>query len=166
MDHLSTLAAELGAALKARGFMLALAESCTGGMAAQAVTSIAGSSTWFERGFVTYSNQAKIDMLGVSAKTLENFGAVSEQTASEMALGALKHSHAQIAGSITGIAGPDGGTIDKPVGTVCFAWAGENLPLSTTTKRFFGNRQEIRQQASITIMAGLVERLKLLNLQH
>ncbi len=166
MDHLSTLAAELGAALKARGFMLALAESCTGGMAAQAVTSIAGSSTWFERGFVTYSNQAKIDMLGVSAKTLENFGAVSEQTASEMAVGALKHSLAQIAGSITGIAGPDGGTIEKPVGTVCFAWAGENLPLSTTTKRFFGNRQEIRQQASITIMAGLVERLKLLNLQH
>jgi nicotinamide-nucleotide amidase len=166
MDHLSTLAAELGAALKARGFMLALAESCTGGMAAQGVTSIAGSSTWFERGFVTYSNQAKIDMLGVSAKTLENFGAVSEQTASEMAVGALKHSLAQIAGSITGIAGPDGGTIEKPVGTVCFAWAGENLPLSTTTKRFFGNRQEIRQQASITIMAGLVERLKLLNLQH
>jgi len=166
MDHLSTLAAELGAALKARGFMLALAESCTGGMVAQAVTSIAGSSTWFERGFVTYSNQAKIDMLGVSAKTLENFGAVSEQTASEMAVGALKHSLAQIAGSITGIAGPDGGTIEKPVGTVCFAWAEENLPLSTTTKRFFGNRQEIRQQASIAMMAGLIERLKLHNLQH
>ena len=96
MDHLSTLAAELGAALKARGFMLALAESCTGGMAAQAVTSVAGSSAWFDRGFITYSNAAKIEMLGVSTQTLEKFGAVSEQTAREMAEGALKHSHAPV----------------------------------------------------------------------
>ena len=122
---LINIAQELGTALKVRGFVLALAESCTGGMVAQAVTSIAGSSTWFDRGFVTYSNTAKIDMLGVSAQTLEKFGAVSEQTAAEMALGclklsALKHDQTNLGGSITGIAGPDGGTADKPVGTVCF----------------------------------------------
>jgi nicotinamide-nucleotide amidase len=159
------LAAELGATLKARGFKLALAESCTGGMAAQAVTSVAGSSAWFDRGFVTYSNQAKIDMLGVSPETLKKFGAVSEEIAAEMALGclkscALKNSQAQITGSITGIAGPDGGTADKPVGTVCFAWAGLDLPLKTKTYQFDGNRQEIRQQATATLMAALIERLK------
>jgi nicotinamide-nucleotide amidase len=153
----------LGKVLETRGFMLALAESCTGGMVAQAVTSVAGSSAWFDRGFVTYSNAAKIEMLGVSAQTPEKYGAVSEVTAIEMVLGALKNSQAQIAGSITGIAGPDGGTADKPVGTVCFAWAGTTLPLSTTTKRFFGNREEIRQQAAIAMMAGLIERLRLMS---
>lgn len=158
--ELSNLAIELGAALKARGLMLALAESCTGGMVAQAVTSVAGSSVWFDRGFVTYSNPAKIEMLSVSNQTLENFGAVSEQTATEMALGALKNSHAQIAGSITGIAGPDGGTIGKPVGTVCFAWATAHSPISTFTKNFNGNREEIRQQAAITMMAGLIRQIK------
>ena len=163
MASLTTLAIELGAVLKERNLMLALAESCTGGMVAQAITSVAGSSAWFDRGFVTYSNVSKIEMLGVRAETLEKFGAVSEETALEMAQGCLKHSHAQLSGSITGIAGPDGGTVDKPVGTVCFAWAGEKLLLSTTTKRFFGNREEVRQQAAIAWMAGLTERLKLLN---
>jgi nicotinamide-nucleotide amidase len=156
---LSNLAAELGAALKARGYTLSLAESCTGGMVAQYVTSIAGSSAWFDRGFVTYSNQAKIEIFGVSAQTLETYGAVSEQTASEMATGALRISPVQIAGSITGIAGPDGGTVEKPVGTVCFAWATSHKPTSTTTKHFQGNRQEIRQQAAITMMAGLIDSL-------
>ncbi len=156
---LSNLAAELGAALKARGYTLSFAESCTGGMVAQYVTSIAGSSAWFDRGFVTYSNQAKIEILGVSAQTLETYGAVSEQTASEMATGALRISPVQIAGSITGIAGPDGGTVEKPVGTVCFAWATSHKPTSTTTKHFQGNRQEIRQQAAITMMAGLIDSL-------
>ena len=163
MASIATLAIELGAVLKERNLMLALAESCTGGMVAQSITSVAGSSAWFDRGFVTYSNVSKIEMLGVRAETLEKFGAVSEETALEMALGCLKHSHAQLSGSITGIAGPDGGTVDKPVGTVCFAWAGEKLLLSTTTKRFFGNREEVRQQAAIAWMAGLIERLKLLN---
>ena len=163
MADLATLAIELGAVLKERNLMLALAESCTGGMVAQSITSVAGSSAWFDRGFVTYSNVSKIEMLGVRAETLEKFGAVSEETALEMALGCLKHSHAQLSGSITGIAGPDGGTVDKPVGTVCFAWVGEKLLLSTTTKRFFGNREEVRQQAAIAWMAGLTERLKLLN---
>lgn len=163
MASIATLAIELGAVLKERNLMLALAESCTGGMVAQSITSVAGSSAWFDRGFVTYSNVSKIEMLGVRAETLEKFGAVSEETALEMALGCLKHSHAQLSGSITGIAGPDGGTVDKPVGTVCFAWSGEKLLLSTTTKRFFGNREEVRQQAAIAWMAGLTERLKLLN---
>jgi nicotinamide-nucleotide amidase len=158
---LSSLAAKLGAALKARGYTLALAESCTGGMVAQEITNIAGSSAWFDRGFVTYSNQAKIEMLGVSCKTLDTYGAVSEQTANEMALGALKNSHAHVSGSITGIAGPDGGTPEKPVGAVCFAWSEINKPTSTTTKHFEGNREEIRQQATIEMMAGLIDRLKL-----
>ena len=160
MADLTTLATELGAALKAHGYMLALAESCTGGMVAEAITSVAGCSTWFDRGFVTYSNQAKIDMLGVSAQTLETFGAVSEETAREMALGALKHSPAHIAGSITGIAGPNGGTADKPVGTVCFAWAEINQPTITMTKNFDGNRREIRQQATTFLMRQLIDQLK------
>jgi nicotinamide-nucleotide amidase len=160
MDSLTTLATELGVALKTRGFVLALAESCTGGMAAEAMTRVAGSSAWFDRGFVTYSNQAKMDMLGVTAQTLEKYGAVSEETAKEMAEGCLKNSQAQIAGSITGIAGPDGGTADKPVGTVCFALAQANQPVITMSKKFDGNRQEIRQQATASLMAALIEQLK------
>lgn len=156
---LTEAAAQLGMALKARGFMLAMAESCTGGMVAEAVTSIAGSSAWFDRGFVTYSNAAKLDMLGVSGETLEKFGAVSEQTAIEMATGALKNSAAHIAGSITGIAGPDGGSLEKPVGTVCFAWAGKDFPASACTHWFDGNRNSVRQQAAIFMMAGLIARL-------
>lgn len=158
---ISDAAVQLGQALKARGFMLALAESCTGGMVAEAITSIAGSSAWFDRGFITYSNAAKIDMLDVSSTTLEKFGAVSEQTATEMAIGALKNSDAQIAGSITGIAGPDGGSPEKPVGTVCFAWAGKNMPVSACTHWFDGNRDSVRKQAAIFMMAGLIEKLKL-----
>ena len=156
---LTLLAADLGVALKTRGLKLALAESCTGGMAAEAITCIAGSSAWFDCGFVTYSNQAKIDMLGVLPQTLENYGAVSEQTAAEMALGTLKNSHAQITASITGIAGPDGGSADKPVGTVCFSWVELNQPASTITKHFQGNRQQIRQQATAFLMQQLIERL-------
>jgi nicotinamide-nucleotide amidase len=156
---ISDAAAQLGQALKARGFMLAVAESCTGGMVAEAITSIAGSSAWFDRGFVSYSNAAKIDMLDVSSATLEKFGAVSEQTATEMAIGALKNSDAQIAGSITGIAGPDGGSPEKPVGTVCFAWTGNNIPVTSCTHWFDGNRDSVRKQAAIFMMAGLIERL-------
>ncbi|MDO9150477.1 MAG: CinA family protein [Methylotenera sp.] len=159
MDNHSTLASELGLKLKQHSYLLALAESCTGGMVAQTVTSIAGSSAWFDRGFITYSNNAKIEMLNVSQSTLENFGAVSEQTAAEMAVGALKNSHAHIAGSITGIAGPDGGGPEKPVGTVCFAWVGIHLPMSTCTKQFQGSRTEIRQQATAFMLAQLIERL-------
>ncbi|MES2501783.1 MAG: nicotinamide-nucleotide amidohydrolase family protein [Pseudomonadota bacterium] len=160
MASIATLATELGATLKARGFVLALAESCTGGMAAQAITSVAGSSAWFDRGFVTYSNQAKIDMLGVNNQTLIQFGAVSEQTAAEMAQGALKFSLAQISASITGIAGPDGGTADKPVGTVCFGFALINS-VKTSTQHFVGKRESVRQQASIYAISQLIELIRI-----
>jgi len=156
---LTDIAAELGAALKARGFMLSMAESCTGGMVAEAITSVAGSSAWFDRGFVTYSNAAKIDMLGVAATTLEKFGAVSEQTAIEMANGAIKNSASQITGSITGIAGPDGGTAEKPVGMVCFAWAGAAIATTAGTRIFKGNREQIRRQAAMFMMAELIKKL-------
>ena len=159
MAAIATLATELGATLKARGLMLALAESCTGGMVAQAVTSIAGSSVWFDRGFVSYSNQAKIDMLGVRNQTLIQFGAVSEQTAAEMAHGALKLSLAQISASITGIAGPDGGTADKPVGTVCFGFALKNS-IKTSTQCFAGSRESVRQQATIYAITQLLELMR------
>lgn len=143
-SDLLKLAAELGAALKQKGWKLALAESCTGGMAAACVTAIPGSSAWFERGFVTYSNESKIELLGVSPQTLEKYGAVSEETAQEMALGALKHSHADIAAAITGIAGPDGGSAEKPVGMVCFAWAYKSGKVVCDTQHFAGDRQTIR----------------------
>jgi len=159
MDNHSALAINLGIKLKQHGYLLALAESCTGGMVAQAVTSIAGSSAWFDRGFVTYSNNAKIEMLNVSKTTLETFGAVSEQTAAEMATGALKNSHAHIVASITGIAGPDGGSSEKPVGTVCFAWVGTHLPMFACTQQFSGSRSEIRQQATAFLLTGLIEKL-------
>lgn len=149
----------LGNTLKTRGMTLALAESCTGGMVAQMITSIAGSSAWFDRGFITYSNAAKTEMLEVSETTLAHFGAVSEQTAIEMALGALKHSHADVSASITGIAGPDGGTIEKPVGTVCFAWVGKSFAAQSTTQHFDGDREEIRQQAALFIMTALIGKL-------
>lgn len=159
VDDALVLAQQLGVALKQRGMLLSLAESCTGGMVAQAVTSVAGSSAWFDRGFVTYSNVAKIEMLGVSVQTLERFGAVSEQVALEMANGALKNSHAQIAGSITGIAGPDGGTLEKSVGTVCFALADINAKVVTHTQHFEGNREQIRQQATAFIIKALTQHL-------
>lgn len=163
MAYYSTSAALLGEALKAHGYQLALAESCTGGMLSQMLTSIAGSSAWFDRGFVTYSNAAKQELLGISAQTLDQFGAVSEQTAAAMANGALTNSHANIAGSITGIAGPDGGSAEKPVGTVCFAWVGSHIKLRTTTQQFSGNRDEIRQQAAMFLLEKLLAQLNQTN---
>lgn len=163
MAHLETtinaLAEKLGAALKTHGKMLTLAESCTGGMVATAITAIPGSSTWFDRGFVTYSNAAKIEMLGVSAETIDTHGAVSLETAAEMAQGALAHSAAQVSASITGIAGPDGGSTQKPVGTVCFAWAGANIKLQTSVQHFQGDRTAVRQQAAIYVMTALLNAL-------
>lgn len=150
------LAARVGAALKARGWMLALAESCTGGGVAEAVTSIPGSSFWFDRGFVTYSNASKFDMLDVSPDTVAKYGAVSEQTVAEMAKGALAYSRAQVAVAISGIAGPDGGTAEKPVGTVCFAW-NINGTLVTETLRFSGDRQAVRRQSVQHALQGLLQ---------
>lgn len=155
-DPLLSLAAKLGATLTERGWMMALAESCTGGMAAQYITAVPGSSTCFERGFVTYSNQAKIELLDVNPETLERYGAVSEETAREMAKGALEHSHTQLTGAITGIAGPDGGTPDKPVGMVCFAWAGSDGSLHSETRHFDGDRNAIRRQSVETAFQELL----------
>lgn len=146
-DRLEALAAELGQALMARGWMLACAESCTGGWAAQACTAIAGSSAWFERGFVTYSNAAKVEMLGVPEAHLVSHGAVSLEVARVMAEGALRHSRTQAAFAITGIAGPTGGTPQKPVGTVCFAWAVEGWETVAERVRFTGDRRVIRAQS-------------------
>ncbi len=130
--------------LLSKQWKIATAESCTGGGVSEMITSIPGSSEWFDRGFVSYSNNSKIEMLGVKASTLEQFGAVSEQTAREMAEGALKYSQAQVSVAITGIAGPDGGTPDKPVGTVWFAWAAHHMDTRTEIQHFKGDRLTIR----------------------
>ena len=143
---LESLSAELGRHLADAGLMLAAAESCTGGWIAKSVTDIAGSSGWFDRGFVTYSDDAKRDMLGVPAETLETWGAVSEQVVREMALGALAHSTARVAVAVSGIAGPGGGSLDKPVGTVCFGFALRGR-LTTETLRFHGDRDAVRRQS-------------------
>ena len=159
-DTLTALATLVGAKLRAKGLMLTTAESCTGGWVAQAVTTVAGSSDWFERGFVTYSDAAKQEMLGVSARTLAAHGAVSEQTAREMATGALAHSRAQVALAITGIAGPGGGLADKPVGTVCFAWALKSGAVSAETRQFNGDRESVRRQSVIAGLQGMLELLE------
>jgi nicotinamide-nucleotide amidase len=153
------LAQSIAMRLMARGEMLATAESCTGGWAAQALTALAGSSNWFERGFVTYSNAAKEEMLGVRPETLAHHGAVSEETAREMALGALSHSRAAVALAITGIAGPSGGTLEKPVGMVCFAWAAEGGATRSETRRFAGDREAVRRQSVERALTGVLELL-------
>jgi nicotinamide-nucleotide amidase len=156
---LERLAKRLGARLKKRKLLLATAESCTGGWIAQAVTSVPGSSDWFDRGFVTYSNEAKKDMLGVRASTLSRHGAVSEETALEMAAGALKRSAAHVAVAVTGVAGPGGGTRAKPVGMVCFAWALGRKPPQSATRRFSGGRESVRRQSVAEALRGLLERV-------
>ena len=152
------LARKLGARLKRGNETLATAESCTGGWAAQVVTSVAGSSAWFERGFVTYSNAAKQELLGVRTETLRAHGAVSEETAREMARGALERSRATVAVSITGVAGPAGGTPEKPVGTVCFAWA-RGGAVRSETRQFGGDRESIRRQSVILALEGVMRAL-------
>jgi nicotinamide-nucleotide amidase len=154
------LAAALGGVLGARGWRVATAESCTGGLIAGAITEVAGSSGWFDRGFVTYSNEAKGEMLGVRPETLAAHGAVSEATAREMASGALAGSAADLAVAVTGVAGPSGGTPGKPVGMVCFGWARRNGAVETTTRHFGGDRAAIRQEAVALALAGLIERAR------
>ena len=156
---MNALAEKVGATLLAQGALLATAESCTGGWVAQVLTAIAGSSAWFERGFVTYSNAAKEEMLGVRAETLARHGAVSEATAREMALGALRESRATVALSVTGIAGPSGGTSEKPVGMVCFAWASAGGQLRAETRQFAGDREAVRRQSVERALAGILELL-------
>ncbi|WP_310446409.1 CinA family protein [Thiobacillus sp.] len=156
-EELQQLARDLGAALHARGWMVATAESCTGGWVGQLLTAIPGSSAWYERGFITYANAAKQEMLGVPAATLESYGAVSEETASAMAAGALNHSHAQASLAISGIAGPGGGTPQKPVGLVCYGWALADGTVMSSTCRLDGDREEIRSRAVAAALRGLLE---------
>src|SRR5258708_36330251 len=153
-------AEQRGDVLRRERLTLATAESCTAGGIGFAVTQIPGSSAWFDRGFITYSNDAKLKVLGVSPVYLRDYGAVSEPVARAMALGGLNHSMAQVAVAVTGIAGPDGGTPDKPVGTVCLAWAIRRDPtvapwVRTTTRLFDGNRAAVRTQSILEALDGL-----------
>lgn len=154
-----TLVQNLAERLLARGAMLATAESCTGGLIAAACTELAGSSAWFERGFVTYSNQAKTELLGVSPVLIERHGAVSEEVARAMAEGALQRAAVQVAVSVTGIAGPSGGSVDKPVGTVWLAWAVRGEPSTARRCLFKGDRAAVRAQTCLAALAGLMDRL-------
>ena len=147
-SELMQLSEQVGLALKARGATVTTAESCTGGWVAKAITDIAGSSAWFERGFVTYSNEAKAQMIGVREETLAQHGAVSEPVVVEMAIGALKAARAHFAVSISGIAGPDGGSEEKPVGTVWFACASASGEGITRRESFSGDRDAVRRQAT------------------
>ncbi len=149
----------LAGVLAQRGMMLAAAESCTGGWLAKVCTDLPGSSSWFERGFVTYTNEAKQEMLDVSGETLQAHGAVSEATVAQMAGGALARSRAQIAVAISGIAGPGGATAEKPLGTVCFGWALEGGETTTERQCFDGDREAVRAQAVLHALNGLLERL-------
>lgn len=158
--EIEQLATELGLALSQRGWLAATAESCTGGGVATAITDIAGSSGWFDRGFVTYTNEAKQQMLGVSDQSLREQGAVSEAVVLEMARGALANSSAAISVAISGIAGPGGATEDKPVGTVWFAWADRSGRHHSLLARFDGDRRQVRQQAVRQALAGLLTLLR------
>jgi nicotinamide-nucleotide amidase len=155
-----SLTQRLADAVLSHDYKLACAESCTGGGIAQLITSIPGSSQWFDRGFVTYSNESKQEMLDVPFDLLEQFGAVSEECAVAMAEGALQHSHADLALSVTGIAGPDGGTADKPVGTVCFGWSRRQGTSLSTRVLFKGDREQVRQQTTLMAIQGLLDMLE------
>jgi nicotinamide-nucleotide amidase len=147
-SELIQLSEQVGLALKARGATVTTAESCTGGWVAKTLTDIAGSSAWFERGFVTYSNEAKSQMIGVSEATLLEHGAVSEAVVVEMAIGSLRAARADYAISVSGIAGPDGGSAEKPVGTVWFGVASANGQGVTRGECFAGDRESVRRQAT------------------
>ena len=149
-------ATRLGALLEARRWRVSTAESCTGGLVAGAITDVSGSSAWFERGFVTYSNAAKTEMLGVRPETLDAHGAVSEATAREMVAGALERSASDIAVAVTGIAGPSGGTPQKPVGLVCFAWGRRGGAVRTLTQHFSGDRAAVREASVVEALDGLI----------
>ena len=153
--NLDSLSRKVGKALKKKSQTLVTAESCTGGWVAQVVTSVSGSSDWFERGYVSYSNAAKREALGVSRRTIARHGAVSEQTALEMARGALRRGRGTIALSITGIAGPGGGSPGRPVGMVCFAWA-QGRKIRSETRRFKGDRKSVRLQSVIHSLKGVL----------
>jgi nicotinamide-nucleotide amidase len=159
-----TIAKELADVLVPHGWKITLAESCTGGLVCATLTELAGSSDWFERGYITYSNQAKTESLGVSADLISSFGAVSEPVAQAMAEGALGNAKVKAAIAITGIAGPAGGSAEKPVGTVCFGWSIQNatgtIETTCATKVFQGDRQAVRLQATVHALSELLALLK------
>ena len=160
MDELTELwelAWQVGVSLNRAGLVLVTAESCTGGWVAECVTEVAGSSVWFDRGFVTYSNIAKTEMLGVEPALIATHGAVSEAVVLSMVAGALQLSRAHVALAISGIAGPSGGTMDKPVGTVWIAWQRKGRTPSAVCEQFMGNRRAIRQQAVRVALQGVLE---------
>lgn len=150
------LAVRVGQRLKRKELMIATAESCTGGWIGQAITMVPGSSEWFERGFITYTNISKREMLGVKSASLAKHGAVSEQVVREMAQGALAASHAQISVAVSGVAGPGGGSPGKPVGTVCFAWARKGRGVEVETRRFRGDRDQVRNRCVQHALKGVL----------
>jgi nicotinamide-nucleotide amidase len=165
-DPQHELARAIAQTLISRGWKIAVAESCTGGLVCATLTDLAGSSDWLERGYITYSNAAKSECLGVPTEVIESFGAVSEQVAKAMAEGALRNANVNAAISITGIAGPTGGSPEKPVGTVCFGWAVKEsitdnpINTATLTKHFSGDRQIVREQARDFALSQFLELLK------
>lgn len=159
-DKINKHARELGVALMAKGWRMVSAESCTGGWISQAVTAVAGSSNWFDRAYVTYSNEAKRDLLGVRQETLDHFGAVSRETVLEMVTGALERSKLDIAVAVTGIAGPDGGTAEKPVGTVWFGFATVGQPAQAQAQVFAGDRYRVREQSVAFALTELLVRAR------
>ncbi len=161
MDSLLyALAEQVGASLKARSLMLVTAESCTGGWIGEAVTMVPGSSLWYDRGFITYTYISKQEMLGVSNQTLEQHGAVSEQTVKEMVAGALAASRGGVAVAVSGTAGPAGGTSDKPVGTVCLAWALARGEPVAETQQYAGDREAVRRQTVARALEGVLELIR------
>lgn len=157
MSCFTPLITSIAQGLQAKNWQLVTAESCTGGLIASCLTEMPGSSKWFERGFVTYSNLSKQEMLGVAPSLLQEFGAVSEPVAAAMATGALQHSDADLAVSVTGIAGPSGGSVEKPVGTVCLGFAIRGEMAKTITIHCSGSRQEIRLAATQTVLEGILK---------
>ena len=159
-DEITALARRVGRALTRRKVEVSVAESCTGGGLAAAITRISGSSKWFDRGFVTYSNGAKQELLGVSQRALKMHGAVSEEVAREMAAGVLARSPSPVSVSVTGVAGPAGGSRRKPVGLVWIGWGVRGGPLQARAFRFAGNRMEVRRQAVAMALQGLIDLLR------
>lgn len=160
---LQHLAQKVGLKLMQQGLMLVSVESCTGGWLGHVVTSIAGSSAWYERGFITYTTISKQEMLGVSSKAIKQHGEVSEEIAREMAHGGVSRSHAQVSVSITGIAGPGGGTVKKPVGMVCFAWVMKDSHVLSETRHFTGDREAVRRQSVSVALQGIITLLNEVN---
>jgi nicotinamide-nucleotide amidase len=150
---------ELSQALLKAKVMVATAESCTGGMVAEALTALPGSSAWFERAFIAYSYESKYEMLGVHPLTIQEHGSVSKQCVEEMAIGALQNAHVQLTVALSGIAGPDGASVGKPVGTVWIAWAGQHMSVVSQRFQFDGDRDSVREQATLAALEGMLDRL-------